>query len=287
LTAFGWGTLPIALKGLLAATDPFTITWFRFVISALLLGCLRPLDFLAAIRLRGSSLLLLAAAAGGLGGSYIMYILALGLLTPSTTQIVIQLSPTCVLFGSLLIFKEPFGNRRRFGFLVLAIGMALFFNRRFDELLGGVNDLTTGILLLVGAALGFSLFALCQKQLLGAVSSTAIMFPLFLAGSLFFAPVAQPSQLLELQGPHTALLASCAASTLISFMAYSTAMRHLETSRVSVVTATAPLFTILGMALAAPLAPDLFAAEALNTLSLVGAAMVVIGSMLSSMGSSR
>ena len=70
-------------------------------------------------------------------------------------------------------------------------------------------------------------------------------------------------------------------------MAYSTAMRHMETSRVSVVTATAPLFTIVGMWIVATLAPQLYQAEALNSVSLVGATMVVVGSMLSSIGSSR
>jgi drug/metabolite transporter (DMT)-like permease len=192
-----------------------------------------------------------------------------------------------VLFGSLLFFKEPFGFRRWIGFVVLASGLALFFNQRFDELLGGVNDLTIGIMLLVGAALGFATFALCQKLLLSSVSSTAIMFPLFLTGALLFTPVSQPMDLIQLHGTDIALLIACAVSTLISFMAYSTAMRHLETSRVSVVTATAPLFTISGMAILAWLAPDRFQGESLNTASLVGAGMVVTGSMLSSLGSSH
>ena len=287
ITAFSWGTLPIALKGLLTVTDPFTITWFRFIISALLLGCLRPGDFHAATRLRGKSLLVMAIAAVGLGASYITYILSLQFLSPSTTQIVIQLSPTCVLFGSLVFFKEPFGLRRWIGFVVLALGFALFFNQRFDELFAGVNDLTIGIVLLVGAALGFATFALCQKLLLSAVSSTAIMFPLFLAGAFLFTPVSQPMDLVQLQGTDIALLFACAAISLISFMAYSTSMRHLETSRVSVVTATAPLFTISGMAILAWLAPDRFQAESLNAPSLVGAGMVIIGSMLGSIGSSK
>ncbi len=287
ITAFGWGTLPIVLKGLLAVTDPFTITWFRFIISALLLGCLRPKDFLDAARLRGRPLLLLAFSSVGLGSSYITYILSLKHLAPTTTQVVIQMSPVCVLFGSLLIFKEQFGTRRWAGFAILSVGLGLFFNQRFDQLFGGVNELTIGILLLFGAALGFAVFALCQKQLLNVASSSAIMFPLFIAGSLFFAPVSEPLDLLQFRGTDAVLLAACAVSTLISFMAYSTAMRHMETSRVSVVTATAPLFTIVGMWIVATLAPQLYQAEALNSVSLVGATMVVVGSMLSSIGSSR
>ena len=33
-----WGGLPILLKWVLDVMDPYTITWFRFSISALILG---------------------------------------------------------------------------------------------------------------------------------------------------------------------------------------------------------------------------------------------------------
>ena len=33
ITAFFWGLLPILLKGLLANTDPYTITWYRFLVA--------------------------------------------------------------------------------------------------------------------------------------------------------------------------------------------------------------------------------------------------------------
>jgi drug/metabolite transporter (DMT)-like permease len=38
VTAIAWGLLPIALKITLEALDPYTITWFRFLIAALVLG---------------------------------------------------------------------------------------------------------------------------------------------------------------------------------------------------------------------------------------------------------
>ena len=37
-TAVLWGLLPIALKVVLARLDPYTITWYRFAASALVLG---------------------------------------------------------------------------------------------------------------------------------------------------------------------------------------------------------------------------------------------------------
>ena len=37
ITTLAWGLLPIALKAMLAYMDPYTITWYRFFVSALLL----------------------------------------------------------------------------------------------------------------------------------------------------------------------------------------------------------------------------------------------------------
>lgn len=38
VTATAWGLLPLALKITLDVLDPYTITWFRFLTAALVLG---------------------------------------------------------------------------------------------------------------------------------------------------------------------------------------------------------------------------------------------------------
>jgi drug/metabolite transporter (DMT)-like permease len=37
LTALSWATLPVALKITLEQLDPYTLTWFRFLVAALLM----------------------------------------------------------------------------------------------------------------------------------------------------------------------------------------------------------------------------------------------------------
>ncbi len=38
VTALCWATLPIALKLVLEVLDPITLTWFRFLVAALVTG---------------------------------------------------------------------------------------------------------------------------------------------------------------------------------------------------------------------------------------------------------
>ena len=82
----------------------------------------------------------------------------------------------------------------------------------------------------------------------------------------------------------SALLTLCALITLISYLSFAEALDHIEASRVGVVLATTPLITVAGMVIFAPMLPDLLKPEGLNSLSLVGAFLVMIGSMLGSIG---
>ena len=57
-------------------------------------------------------------------------------------------------------------------------------------------------------------------------------------------------------------------------------MKHLEINRVSMLLAIVPLITVAAMAVCAPLIPDPLELERLNSTSILGAILVVIGSML-------
>ena len=112
LTALQWGLLPIALKVLLAGMDPYTVTWYRLLISAFLLGSYmvwkQTLPKLS--RINGLVLVLLFIAVFFLCGNYISYLLGLNKVTPSVAAMVIQLAPLFLLLGSMLVFKERFGR---------------------------------------------------------------------------------------------------------------------------------------------------------------------------------
>ena len=94
-TAFLWGVMPIALKIVLSGMDVYTISWYRFAFSAVVVGALLAstgqLPLWRSLKRRGWLLMLLALF--GLVGNYVLYALALKHTTPSVTQIVIQLAP--------------------------------------------------------------------------------------------------------------------------------------------------------------------------------------------------
>src|SRR3989344_2832565 len=95
LTAVLWGVLPIQLKEVLEVMDPITVTWYRLIVSGtLLLGYLSLTKRLPDFRVLGNNgRWLLVVAVLGLIGNYVLYLLGLKVLSPGTTQLVIQVAP--------------------------------------------------------------------------------------------------------------------------------------------------------------------------------------------------
>lgn len=284
-TALLWAGAPIALKVVLESMSPFTVAWYRFLFSAVLMagwaaakhGPPRP----SAVFGRVGLMLLLAAL--GLCANYALFMLGLDRLPPSSAVVVIQLAPMFLLFGGVLIFKESYSRRQFAGFLVLAAGLLLFFNQRLPELLGGLGAYTLGLVLIVGAALGWAVYALTQKQLLNSLPSETIMLAVYVLGSAAFFPAARPAEIADLGPLALLLLVFTGFNTVLGYGAFSEALDHLEASRVSAVLATIPLMA-LGMITAINyIWPETLAGEDTNRLGFVGAALVVAGSMTSSL----
>lgn len=280
-TAVLWGLLPIALKIVLSGMDAWTITWWRFATSALLLGLfLARRGTLPALRgLPWRAGLLLATALAGLLANYVLYLIALDITTPSVAQVVIQLAPLLLLLGGVFVFREQFAARQWLGFIVLGLGLLLFFNRRLPELLEPRAGLGLGVLLMVAAAVTWALYGLAQKALLIRFSSQQVLWLLYVGAAVLLLPFGSPLQLAGLDPLQLWMLAFCCANTLLAYGAFGEALHHWEVSRVSAVLSTAPLVTISAMWLMDRFAGQWIPYEGLNALSLLGALAVVAGSM--------
>lgn len=277
-----WASLPIALKALVEAMDAQTIAWYRFLGAALVLGAYlyrrRALPSPAAFR--GSALVALLIAITGLTANNVVFVLGLDFISPSAAQVVIQLAPIFLLVGAVLLFGERFDRAQWAGFVILIAGLALFFNQRLDELSVRWTGYTTGILFVVLAALLWAAYGLAQKQLLGAFRPAPVLWLLYLAGALLLLPLADPAQVGSLDGVRLALLVYCSLATVGGYGSFVEAMVHWEASRVSAVIATCPLLTVGLTAAAARAAPQYVQPENLNALSVAGAALVVVGSIV-------
>lgn len=289
VTAVLWGILPIKLKLVLQDMDPVTVTWYRLATSGLVLlvwlGLRGDLPAFRPLGRKGATLV--ALAIGGLVTNYVLYLMGLNLLSPGTTQLVIQIAPFLLLISSLFVFREAFSAAQSIGLLILLLGFGLFFNQRLGELLTSLTDYTLGVLTVVLAAVVWVVYGLAQKQLLNQWSSFQIMMVLYLGCALLLMPWASPAQVLELDMLQFWLLVGCCLNTLIAYGAFAEALAHWEASRVSAALALTPLITFVGVALAASWWPAHVMPEALNLLAYGGALLVVMGSAVAALGHKR
>jgi len=285
-TAVCWGLLPIALHVTLAGMDPWTITWYRFATSAVALGAFlawhRRLPGLAGLTRRGWRLYAIALLC--LAANYVGYLVSLELTSPAVAQVLIQLAPVFLLFGGLVVFRERFAPLQWAGFAVLLTGLAVFFHDRLDEVFALDTRLGLGVAVMVLAALVWAAYALVQKQLLTQLASEQVLFLLYVGAVPLLLPPAHLAQLLALDGLQLGMLAFCCANTVVAYGCFAEALEHWEVSRVSAVVTLAPVVTLLGVHAAAWLWPDAAPAELLSAWNVLGALLVVAGSMTTALG---
>lgn len=275
-----WGVLPLALTITLQVLDVYTVTWFRFAISfALLAIFLAARQQLPNLRKLRSILKLIAIATVFLAINYLLFLQGLAQTSPANAEVVIQLAPVLFALGAIAIFKERFSLRQWLGMSVLVLGFVLFFHEQLRNLITAPTAYIAGNILLILAAAAWSIYALAQKQLLQTLSSTSTMLVIYGGCTLLFIPVAAPTEVFSLSPLHLGMLIFCGLNTLIAYGAFAEALEHWEASKVSAVLALAPIVTLVAVEIGSLLFPTLIAPEHLTTLAIVGASLVVAGSM--------
>lgn len=288
-TAVMWGLLPLSLKGILPKMDAVTVTWYRFALPAIIAfiwyGYRSSHSIKHLFSKQCRTLMLLTASC--LLVNYILYILGLSYSTASAAQITIQLAPLLLLIGSVIIFKESFSSKQWLGVIAFTVGLLLFFHHRLEEILLAQSDYSLGVILVIFAAIAWAGFSLAQKQLLKFESTNTILLVLYLIGTVAFFPFSTPAQILSLNSTELALLAFASLNTIIAYTCFGLAMTHWEGSRVSATITIAPLLTLAFAELLALWQPDYMPLEPLSWLSWIGAVLVVVGSLIAALASSK
>jgi len=284
VTAVSWASLPVALKVTLEQVDPITLTWFRFLLAAGLMGA-----WLAArgglggfARLDRKRWWLLGIAGLGLIGNYVLYLMGVQHTSPANAQLLIQLAPLLMALGGIFVFGEHFTAGQWTGLAVILLGLGLFFR---EQLLGagGGEAYVFGSALVVLSAVVWAVYALVQKQLLMRLGSPQILLGIYVLAAFVLLPVAKPASLLALDGLHWTLLLYCALNTLVAYGAFAEALAHWEASRVSAILATTPLLTLGSVAVVHSLWPAAIAPAGVGAGGYLGAGLVVLGSALASL----
>jgi drug/metabolite transporter (DMT)-like permease len=292
ITVFLWGILPIALAVTLQVLDTYTIIWFRFLVSfgllAVYLAIRRQLPSWQ--KLRSIPFWLLAIATLGLALNYLFFLQGLHQTSPSNAEVLIQLAAVLMGLGGVAIFKERYTIRQWTGLGVLTLGFVLFFNEQLKVLIGARTEYLIGSGIVLLGAITWAFYGLAQKQLLEKLSSANIMLSIYGGCALLFTPAAAPEKILKLLEPqnfswlHLGMLVFCALNTLIAYGAFAESLEHWEASRISAILALAPLITLAAVEVVSAIAPDLIAPEHITNLGILGAGLVVGGSMAIALG---
>ncbi|OOF53196.1 DMT family transporter [Rodentibacter genomosp. 2] len=284
ITAMAWGSLPIALKQVLSAMNAQTIVWYRFVVATIALFILLAYKKqLPELRKIGRYVWLALIGVLGLAGNFLLFSSSLNYIEPSIAQIFIHLSSFGMLICGVFIFKETLGLHQKIGIVLLLIGLGLFFNDSF-EAFTRLNQYSTGVILSVSAALIWVAYGMAQKLMLRKFNSQQILLMMYLGCALVFTPMAEFSQVQALTPFTLICFIYCCLNTLIGYGSYAEALNRWDVSKVSVVVTLVPLFTIFFSHLVHTLNPEHFSAPELNSISYIGAFIVVCGAVLSAIG---
>lgn len=276
-----WGLLPHGLALALSELDPVTLTWFRFGVAAAVmgawLGARGALPRWAA--LAGGGGWLLAVATAGLAVNYLAYVVGLGLTTPANAQVLIQMAPLLLGLGGIFVFGELFTRAQWLSLAVLVGGIGLFFSSQLVALAAEAGRYLRGAGMIGLAAVTWAVYGLAQKQLLRRLGSQQIMLLIYVGCFAAFSAGARPAHLAELSAVGWGALLFAALNTLGAYGCFAAALEHWPASRVSAVIAVTPLMTLFFGVAGSRVWPALVESEVVAWTSLLGAGLVVTGSM--------
>lgn len=284
LVVFFWATLPVALDISLKALDAWTLTWLRLCVAATFT--------LVIIFISGSwkgyknlsikNWLWLLLAGSMLIINYIGFLIGLEKTTPANAQVLIQLAPLLMILGGVVVFKESFSFKQQIGTLLLFIGLGLFFKDQIGTIL--TSQYSSGVLILVFAAITWATYALIQKKLYEVLSPQAILAGIYLLATLVLLPMAKIDSISTVDPKYWKAIAYACINTVGAYGAFAQAIKYWQASKVGLVLAMVPVFTLLFINLMSSMYPELVKTEQIHTLGIIGIVLIVSGSMIASIG---
>jgi len=284
LVVFFWATLPVALNVGLKAMDAWTLTWLRFCIAAIvtLFVIFLSGSWKGFIKLTLSNWIWLFLAGLMLIANYVGFLIGLEKTTPANAQVLIQLAPLLMILGGVYVYKETFTLKQKLGALMLFVGLGLFFKDQLGTLIN--SQYTTGVLILLFAALTWAIYALVQKKLHDVLSPQAILAGIYVLATIVLFPTASSTNIENITQNQWLSIGYACFNTIGAYGAFAQALKYWQASKVGMVIAMVPVFTIAFINFMSSLFPKLVQPEQLHALGLIGIILIVSGSMIASLG---
>ncbi len=279
-TASLWGFMAIVLKVITYELSPITVVWFRFFIAFLVLGAwtliFRRQDF--RIFLRPPGLLLLAALFLAL--NYTGFIAGIKYVSPSASQIFIQIAPVSFALSGIIIFREHVNWKHIVGFILVLAGIGLFYSEQLRELVSGAENFTLGMMLVLGGGLAWAAFATSQKALLQKIGPNQLNLFIYGACALALTPFVAFTELGGMSAVNWYILIYLGLNTVLAYGSLAIAIKNTEATRVSVIITLNPIITFITMAILTRMQVSWIEPESFSMLSILGALSVLGGAIV-------
>ena len=279
-TASLWGFMAIILKVITYDIPPVTVVWFRFAIAFLILAAwtiiFRRSDF--SIFRRPPFLLILAAIF--LAGNYTGFIAGIKYVSPSSSQVFIQIAPVSFALSGILIFREHVNWKHIVGFILVLAGMGLFYSEQLRDLSSRAEHFTLGMVLVLAGGLSWAAFATAQKALLKKIGPNQVNLFVYGSCALALLPLVKFSILGGIPYANWIILIYLGLNTVLAYGSLSMAIKLTEATRVSVIITLNPIITFITMAILTRMQVSWIQPEYFSLFSILGALSVLGGAIL-------
>jgi drug/metabolite transporter (DMT)-like permease len=280
LTALLWGVLAIALKFTVNTLDPVSVVWFRFSFSFFVLLVWMLFFDRNDISLLKRPPVKALIAAFFLGLNYLGFITGVKYTSPSNAQVFIQLGSVGFALAGIFIYKEKVSWKQIVGFIMVLIGIALFYYEQLTALEGINRDYTKGILLVSAGGISWAVFASLQKGLVAKLGPNQLNLVIYAFCSLIFLPFINVNAMIHLNLTEWLVLIFLGLNTVLAYGFLAIAIKYFEATKVSVIIALNPILTFVGMALIGTFEVGWIEHEHFTFLSIVGAGIVLTGAII-------
>ncbi len=280
ITASFWGFMAIVLKVITYDLPPVTVVWFRFLIAFLVLSIwtllFRKSDFTI---FRHPPWMLLAAALF-LGLNYTGFIAGIKYVSPSSSQVFIQIAPVSFALAGILIFHEHVNWKHILGFILVLSGIGLFYSEQLKDLVGSSENFTLGMFLVLGGGLSWAVFATLQKSLVTQYPPNQLNLFIYGFCTVALLPMVHFSKLPGMSSTNWYILLYLGLNTVLAYGSLALAIKYTEATRVSVIITLNPIITFVTMAILTRMQVSWIEPESFSIFSIIGALTVLTGAIM-------
>jgi drug/metabolite transporter (DMT)-like permease len=272
--------LAIVLKIAMRIVPPETMAWFRFAIAFVVLAFYVLITKPSLFRIFTHPPWKIVLAGIFLGINYFGFIKGIHYTTPSVVQIFIQLGPIALAIIGIVFFKEKIVFRQWMGLIIVAVGMAIFYNQQLNSFTAGSIQFNQGIWLVLLGAAAWTAYAVIQKTMVQKYHPVALNLIAFMVPSILYLPVIDYQIFAKIDWITWLLVIFLGLNTVLAYGSLSVALKYAEANRVSMIIILNPVITFILLGLLHYYEIHWAPKENYTWLTIVGAMTALTGALL-------